>query len=126
MRHHVLIVDDNPTNLKLASCVLESAGFKIDTAPDAEQAQLLLQRSVPELILMDVELPGMGGLALTRILKASNEFKDVCVVALTAFAMKGDAAKALEAGCDGHISKPIDTRRLPEQVLAFLRHAGRD
>jgi CheY-like chemotaxis protein len=124
MSHHVLIVDDNPTNLKLASSVLESAGFRVDTAPDAEQAQLLLERIMPDLILMDIGLPGMGGLDLARMLKHNRQFQDICVVAFTAFAMKGDDAKALEAGCNGYISKPIDTRKLPEQVLAFLHHAG--
>jgi CheY-like chemotaxis protein len=79
---------------------------------------------LPDLILMDIALPGMDGLTLTRKLKADPRFKDVPVVALTAFAMKGDDRKALDAGCDGYITKPIDTRALPEQVQAFLRRGG--
>jgi CheY-like chemotaxis protein len=117
---HLLIVDDNPVNLKLASDVLESAGFEIDRAVDAEQAQAILAEKMPDLILMDIALPGMDGLTLTRKLKSDARLKWVPVVALTAFAMKGDDAKALDAGCLGYISKPIDTRKLAQQVQAFL------
>jgi CheY-like chemotaxis protein len=117
----ILIVDDNSTNLKLASHVLESAGFAVEGAKDAEQAQEMLDQMLPDLILMDIALPGMDGLTLTRKLKADPRFKDVPVVALTAFAMKGDEQKALDAGCNGYITKPIDTRDLPRQVQTFLR-----
>jgi CheY-like chemotaxis protein len=116
----ILIVDDNPTNLKLASQVLEAEGYQVDLATDAEQAQELLKHMTPDLILMDIALPGMDGLALTRILKAEAKLKHVPVVAMTAFAMKGDDRKALDAGCDGYITKPIDTRKFPQQVAAFL------
>jgi CheY-like chemotaxis protein len=121
MATRILIVDDNATNLKLASHVLESAGFAVEGAVDAEQAQELLDQTLPDLILMDIALPGMDGLTLTRKLKADPRFKDVRIVALTAFAMKGDDRKALDAGCDGYITKPIDTRNLPQQVQAYLR-----
>jgi CheY-like chemotaxis protein len=121
MRRHILIVDDNATNLKLVSCVLENAGFTVAEAADAEHAQTVLARDVPDLILMDIALPGMSGLALTRVLKSDARFKHVPIVAFTAFAMKGDDAKALEAGCDGYITKPFDTRKLADQVLAFLQ-----
>jgi CheY-like chemotaxis protein len=117
---HILIVDDNPTNLKLASDVLEAGGFRIDRAVDAEQAQVLLRDIVPDLILMDIALPGMDGLTLTRRLKADARLMRVPVIALTAFAMKGDDRKALAAGCAGYITKPIDTRKLPQQVRRFL------
>ncbi len=120
MNGHILIVDDNPTNLKLASDVLEAAGYRIQRAGDAAQAQALLTEAVPDLILMDIALPGMDGLTLTRNLKADARFARVPVVALTAFAMKGDDLKALAAGCCGYITKPIDTRRLPQQVREFL------
>jgi CheY-like chemotaxis protein len=121
MAARILIVDDNATNLKLASHVLESAGFVVEGAKDAEIAQEMLDDMLPDLILMDIALPGMDGLTLTRKLKADPRFKDVPVVALTAFAMKGDDRKALDAGCDGYITKPIDTRNLPEQVQTYLR-----
>jgi len=117
----ILIVDDNPTNLKLASQVLEIEGYTVDLATDAEQAQELLQHMTPDLILMDIALPGMDGLTLTRKLKTDEKLRHVPVVAMTAFAMKGDDRKALDAGCDGYITKPIDTRKFPQQVTAFLR-----
>lgn len=116
----IFIVDDNPVNLKLATDVLEMEGYVIEKAVDAEQAQEMLKSSTPDLILMDIALPGMDGLTLTRKLKADARLKHVPVVAMTAFAMKGDEQKALDAGCDGYIAKPIDTRRLPQQVAAFL------
>jgi CheY-like chemotaxis protein len=117
----ILVVDDNPTNLKLASQVLEVAGYQVDQAEDAEQAQELLQHMTPDLILMDIALPRMDGLTLTRKLKADEKLKHVPVIAMTAFAMKGDDRKALDAGCDGYITKPIDTRKFSQQVSAFLR-----
>jgi CheY-like chemotaxis protein len=123
MNGHIFIVDDNPINLKLASDVLEAAGFTTDRATDAEQAQDMLADIVPDLILMDIALPGMDGLSLTRKLKTDARLKRVPVIALTAFAMKGDDVKAREAGCEGYITKPIDTRRLAEQVLTFLGSA---
>jgi len=116
----ILIVDDNPVNLKLATDVLEMEGYAVEKAVDAEQAQEMLKSATPDLILMDIALPGMDGLTLTRKLKADERLKDVPVVAMTAFAMKGDEQKALAAGCDGYISKPIDTRKLPQQVAAYL------
>ncbi|HEV8581681.1 MAG TPA: response regulator [Thermoanaerobaculia bacterium] len=115
-----MVVDDNPTNLKLASDVLESAGFEVVKAADAEEALAVIQQRKPALILMDIALPGMDGLTLTRKLKADESTRDIRIVALTAFAMKGDDQKAFEAGCDGYIAKPIDTRRLPSQVASFL------
>ncbi|MGO9852745.1 MAG: response regulator [Steroidobacteraceae bacterium] len=117
----ILIVDDNPTNLKLASDVLLSDGFAVDTAQDAEQAQAILQQRIPDLILMDIALPGMDGLSLTRRLKSEDRFRRVPVVALTASAMRGDEEKALAAGCAGYITKPIDTRAFSRQIGEFLR-----
>lgn len=118
----VLVVDDNPTNLKLVSDLLEFEGYQILKASDAEEAQEVLKHSLPDLILMDIALPGMDGLTLTRKLKADNRSRHVLIVALTAYAMKGDDAKAREAGCDGYITKPIDTRKLPAQVAELLKH----
>ena len=91
-------------------------------AMDAEMAQEIVRHTPPDLILMDIALPGMDGLTLTRQLKADPATRHIIVVALTAFAMKGDDAKAREAGCDGYITKPIDTRALPAAVAAYLRH----
>lgn len=120
MSSRILIVDDNPINLKLAADVLEAAGFVIDRAVDAEQAQRVLSNTVPDLILMDIALPGMDGLALTRKLKADSRFAGIPIVALTASAMKGDDRKALEVGCTSYITKPIDTRRFAQQLLTIL------
>jgi CheY-like chemotaxis protein len=123
MSGHILVVDDNPINLKLASEILLAGGYTVDVAVDAEHAQELLTTVVPDLVLMDIALPGMDGLALTRIIKADARLKAVPVVALTAYAMRGDDAKALDAGCDGYITKPIDTRALVERVSAIINEA---
>lgn len=119
----ILIVDDNSTNLKLVSEVLEFEGYLVEGAEDAERAQEMLRRSVPDLILMDIALPGMDGLTLTRKLKADERTRHIRILALTAFAMKGDEQKAREAGCDGYITKPIDTRNLPLQVAEILQRS---
>jgi CheY-like chemotaxis protein len=116
----ILIVDDNPTNLKLVSDLLAFEGHEILNAMDAEAAQEVLANTLPDLILMDIALPGMDGLTLTRLLKADIRTRHICVVALTAFAMKGDEQKAVDAGCDGYITKPIDTRALPREVARIL------
>jgi two-component system, cell cycle response regulator DivK len=112
----ILIVDDHPVNLKLASRVLEFQGYCTLQAARAEEAQAVLAQARPHLILMDLALPGMDGLTLTRQLKAEPATQSIPVVAMTAFAMTGDAAKAVAAGCEGYLTKPIDTRKLPGQV----------
>ena len=116
----ILIVDDNAQNLKLARVILVREGYDVTTAVDAEDAMRQLDSYVPRLILMDLQLPGMDGLELTRRLKADPNFRDVVIVALTAYAMKGDEQKAYAAGCDGYISKPIDTAALPRIVAELL------
>lgn len=120
----ILIVDDNPINLKLAANVLECAGHSVLSANDAEEAQEILQHTTPELILMDIQMPGMDGLTLTRLLKADPAYQHVQIVALTSLAMKGDEEKAREAGCDGYITKPINTRQLPVQVAEILERSA--
>lgn len=121
MKVRILIVDDNLTNLKLAGAVLESEGYEVEQALNAECAQEILKHhTLPDLILMDIALPGMDGLTFTRKLKADSRTKHICIVALSAFAMKGDDQKALDAGCAGYVTKPIDTRRMPLQLAAFL------
>lgn len=116
----ILIVDDNAVNLKLARVLLSSEGYDVRTAADAEEALALLSKFKPRLILMDIQLPGMDGLELTRKLKADPTMRGVVILGVTAYAMKGDEERILAAGCDGYIAKPIDTRRLPAQVAAFL------
>jgi len=119
----ILVVDDNPTNLKLVSDILEFDGYRILKASDAEEAQEIIRSSPPHLILMDIALPGMDGLTLTRRLKEDEATRGIVIVALTAFAMKGDDDKAKLAGCDGYITKPIDTRKLSKLVAGYLLHA---
>ena len=116
----VLIVDDNPQNLKLARVLLAAEGYEVRTAVDAEEALRLLEGFRPRLILMDLQLPGMDGLELTRQLKADPELRDIIVIAVTAYAMKTDEAKAIAAGCDGYVSKPIDVETLPALIRQQL------
>ena len=120
MKARVLVVDDNLLNRKLACDLLELEGCDVQQCEDADQAIELLARSVPDLVLMDISLPGMDGLSLTRQLKGDPRFSGMPIVAMTAFAMKGDEQKALAAGCSGYITKPIDTRRFPGQVAQIL------
>jgi len=116
----ILIVDDNPANLKLARVLLTGEGFEARTALNAEEALVLLREFRPKLILMDIQLPGMDGLELTRRLKSDPSTRDIVILALTAYAMKGDEERAREAGCDGYVTKPIDTRALPGVLAGYL------
>lgn len=116
----LLVVDDNPENLKLAKVLLKGEGYVVLTASDAEAALEVLKAARPRLILMDVQLPGMDGLELTRRIKQDPAHRDIVVVALTAYAMKGDEAKAFSAGCDAYVSKPIDTTELPRTIGRLL------
>jgi CheY-like chemotaxis protein len=120
----ILIVDDNPTNLKLAADVLEYEGHTIARARDAKEAQEVLKHTQPNLILVDIQMPGMDGLTLTRLLKGNPSYQHIPIVALTAFAMKGDEDKAREAGCSSYITKPIETRKFPGQVAEILAVAA--
>src|SRR5689334_22479761 len=116
----VLVIDDTPVNLKLTRILLVNEGYKVMTAATAEEALELLRGFHPDLMLSDIQLPGIDGLELTRRVKANPDWQDICVVALTAFAMKGDEQKAIQAGCDGYITKPIDTRALGGRVREYL------
>jgi CheY-like chemotaxis protein len=126
MKPRILIVDDNATNRKLASDTLAYDDFDVSEAPDATSALATLARYRPDLILMDIAMPGMDGLSLTRVLKADTATRHIPIVALTASAMRGDEAKARDAGCDGYITKPINTRIFGEQVRAWLRTCPAD
>jgi CheY-like chemotaxis protein len=120
----ILIVDDQPLNRKLASQVLAFEGYRVLQAAHAEGAQAVLAQARPDLILLDLALPGMDGLTLTRKLKAEPATQSIPIVAMTAFAMKGDEEKAVAAGCDGYLTKPIDTRKLAGQVAGWVKLAG--
>jgi CheY-like chemotaxis protein len=116
----ILIVDDTPVNLKLTRILLVNEGYKVLTAASAEEALDLLKGPLPDLILADIQLPGIDGLEMTRRLKEDERTRDIVVVALTAFAMQNDERKAIEAGCDGYITKPIDTRTLGIRIRQYL------
>jgi two-component system cell cycle response regulator DivK len=120
----ILIVDDNAINLKLARVLLSGEGYDVRTAEDADQLLAVVPEFAPALILMDIQLPGIDGLTLTGRLKADPATRDILIIALTAYAMKGDAERATAAGCDGYVAKPIDTRTLPAIVAEFLAGAG--
>ena len=116
----ILIVDDNPQNLKLSRMALTVAGYDVRTAVDAEDALHALATFAPRLILMDLQLPGTDGLELTRRLKADRNYGHIVIVALTAYAMKGDDEKAFAAGCDGYVTKPIDVETLLRVVAEHI------
>jgi len=117
---NILIVDDNPVNLKLVRVVVSGEGREVRGAADAAEALALLRTFHPRLILMDIQLPDMDGLELTRRLKADPATAAIPIVAVTAYAMKGDEEKMLAAGCAAYVSKPIDTRRLGALVSRLL------
>jgi len=121
MEKIVLIVDDNPVNMKLIRVLLAGEGYDVRTAADAQEALQILQELHPHLILMDIQLPGMDGLELTRILKSDPLTRDIKIIGLTAYAMKGDEERIIAAGCDGYVPKPIDTRTLPTLIAEYFR-----
>jgi CheY-like chemotaxis protein len=116
----VLVVDDSPENLKLILVILAASGYELTTASDAHEALRILSQRHTDLILLDLQLPGMDGLELTRQLKAQPQTRSIPIVAVTAYAMKGDENKAREAGCDGYIVKPLDKRLLRSVVKSYL------
>lgn len=118
MGRSILIIDDNPANLKLARVLLSGEGYEVRTAVDAEAALRVLKSFLPQLILMDVQLPDMDGLELTRYLKSEPATAGIKILALTAYAMKSDRDRAIAAGCDGYIAKPIDIESLPRTIAA--------
>jgi len=115
MKNFILIIEDNAMNVKLMRDLLQAKGYQTKEVETAEEGIALAREEKPDLIIMDIELPGMDGLQATGILKADPLTKNVPVLAVTAYAMKGDREKALAAGCDGYIAKPIE-------ILDFLEH----
>jgi len=116
----VLIVEDNATNLALVEFLLKRYGYQVVSAPDAEHGVALARSLLPDLILMDIQLPGIDGVAAVKLLKGNPLTQDIPVVALTAHAMPGDDKKFAEAGCVGYIAKPIDTKTFIQTVTASL------
>ena len=116
----ILMVEDNPQNRRLAQFLLQSQGYLVSEATTGQEALQVARSQGPDLILMDLQLPGLDGFAVTRLLKEDPATAGIPVVAVTAYAMRGDREKALEAGCAGYITKPIDTREFPAAVRYYL------
>lgn len=122
----ILVVEDNELNMKLVKTLLEFGGYHVLTAIDAEKGIQLAREHHPDLILMDIQLPGMDGLTATGIIKNDPDLAQTPIIALTSFAMQGDEEKALDAGCDGYITKPIDTREFCTRISEFHNHYDRE
>jgi two-component system cell cycle response regulator DivK len=118
----ILIVDDNQDGRELVVKILKNRGYQMIEAVDGEEALEKAIAENPDLILMDISIPKIDGYEVTKRLKSQVTFKNTPIIALTAHAMKGDREKALEAGCDGYISKPIDIHELPDQIKSYLKN----
>jgi len=122
----VLVVEDNELNMKLVKTLLEFQKYHVLAAEDAEKGLQLAHDHHPDLILMDIQLPGMDGLSATRLIKKDPDLKAIPVVALTSFAMHGDEEKALNAGCNGYIAKPINTREFCKKIAQYQTLTGEE
>ncbi|MDR7335465.1 response regulator [Roseateles asaccharophilus] len=116
----ILVVDDNRLNLDLARYVLEADGFIVDEAQHVDEAWARLRAQRPDLLLVDIQLPGTDGLTLVRAVKATPGLDDLPCIAFTAYAMQGDELRFRTAGCDGYLSKPIDVHRFAAAVRFYL------
>lgn len=116
----ILLVEDNPMNRRVFQFLLKAQGYVVDEARDGREALEKLRQHIPDLILMDLQLPALDGFATTRIIKQNEATRGVPVVALTAYAMSGDAERALAVGCDAYITKPIDPDEFPKAIAGFL------
>lgn len=119
----ILIIEDNELNMKLVRSMLQLGHYQVLEARDAESGIQLAREHSPDLILMDIQLPGMDGLHATRIIREDPNLAGIPVVALTSYAMQGDEQKAREAGCIGYIAKPIDTRKFPDILAGYLNQS---
>ena len=126
MNEKILIVEDNAQNMRLIEMVLRAKGYTLLKATDGEEALDVAIRERPALIIMDLRLPKMNGLEVTRKLRQTPAFSHTPIIALTAYAMKGDEEKAINAGCDIYLSKPINTRDLPGVVAKMLLQRQKD
>jgi len=119
-RESILVVDDQPTSIKLIQSILAGEGYQMLVAANATEALQAIQTSRPDLILMDICLPGLDGLALTKLLKSNLESRHIKIVAISAYASPGDDERITAAGCDGYIPKPINTRTLATSIREYL------
>ena len=125
MPKKILIVEDNPTNMRLIRMVLGNKGYRLLEATDGEEALAVAIEGRPDLIVMDIQLPKMDGLEVTRRLRQTPQFRETPIIALTASAMEGDREKIMAAGCDQYISKPVSTRQFPRLVAEMLQRGRR-
>jgi CheY-like chemotaxis protein len=116
----ILVIEDNRLNMKLVSSLLQLGKFKVREAADAETGIKLARKKQPDLILMDIQLPGMDGLSAAQIIRKDPDLGKIPVVALTSYAMQGDEEKAKSVGCIGYIAKPIDTRSFLDTVAGYI------
>ena len=117
----ILVIEDNELNMKLVRSLLKMGNYDVIEAIDAEKGMQLARKNHPDLILMDIQLPGMDGLSATKILKADPVLQEIPIVALTSHAMEGDDKKALDVGCNGYIAKPIDTKNFLTTIGQFIQ-----
>jgi CheY-like chemotaxis protein len=116
----ILVIEDNPANLKLATLMLNKAGHTVTSAQTAEDGLALVRTDPPDLILMDIQLPGISGLDATRLLKQNPATRPIPVIAVTALAMKGDEERMRAVGCDGYLTKPLRYQQLWDSITALL------
>jgi two-component system cell cycle response regulator DivK len=121
----VLVVEDNALNMKLFSAMLASQGYKVLEATDGPSGLAMAQSRLPDLIIMDIQLPGMSGLDVTKVLKGEDATRHIPIIATTAFALRGDDEKFLEGGCDGYMAKPIAITEFLKLVESFIHHLRR-
>jgi len=121
LKEKILIVEDNPRNMRLITMTLSAKSYELFEASDGEQALDMAIRQRPDLIIMDIQLPKMNGLKVTRRLRQTPAFNHTPIIAITAYAMKGDKEKAIDAGCDVYLPKPINTRELPGLIAEILQ-----
>ena len=126
MNEKILIVEDNPSNMRLIELVLKDKGYTLLKATSGEEALDVALRGQPDLTIMDIQLPKMNGLKATMRLRQVPVFSCTPIIAITAYAMKGDKEKIIKAGCDAYLSKPINTRELPLVIAEMLRQRQRD
>ena len=126
MKEKILIVEDDPRNMRLLEMTLRAKGYTLLEATDGGEALDIAVKEQPDFIIMDIELPKVNGLAVTRKLREIPEFRHIPIIAITAYAMKGDREKVIKAGCDAYFPKPINTRELPGMIAAMLLHRQRN
>ncbi|MBI2328898.1 MAG: response regulator [Chloroflexi bacterium] len=126
MKKKILIVEDNPQNMRLMEMTLRAKNYTLLKATDGEEALDMAMRERPDLILMDIWLPKVNGLEVTRKLRQDPAFRHIPIIGVTAYAMKGDKERIIESGCDVYLSKPIDTHELPEIITTILSRRQKD